>query len=39
MLRSLKLKEIEHDFGQIPQGKPVYYSFEIVNTGKEALKA
>jgi hypothetical protein len=34
----LKLKEIEHDFGQIPQGKPVYYSFEIVNSGKEALK-
>lgn len=29
----LKLKEVEHDFGQIPQGKPVYYNFEIVNTG------
>jgi hypothetical protein len=34
----LKLKETEHDFGQIPQGKPVYYNFEIVNTGKEPLK-
>ena len=34
----LKLKETEHDFGKIPQGKPVYYNFEIVNTGKEALK-
>ena len=35
----LKLKETEHDFGQIPQGKPVYYNFEIINTGKEPLKA
>jgi hypothetical protein len=34
----LKLKETEHDFSKIPQGKPVYYSFEIVNTGKTALK-
>ena len=34
----LKLKETEHDFGQIPQGKPVYYNFEIINTGKEPLK-
>ena len=34
----LKLKETEHDFGKIPQGKPVYYSFEIVNTGSEPLK-
>jgi hypothetical protein len=34
----LKLKETEHDFGKIPQGKPVYYNFEIVNTGKEPLK-
>jgi hypothetical protein len=34
----LKLKEAEHDFGQIPQGKPVYYNFEIINTGKEPLK-
>jgi len=34
----LKLKETEHDFSSIPQGKPVYYSFEIVNTGKTALK-
>ena len=28
-------KELAHDFGKIPQGKPVYYSFEIVNEGKE----
>lgn len=34
----LKLKETEHDFSQIPQGKPVYYSFDIVNTSKTALK-
>jgi hypothetical protein len=34
----LQIKEMEHDFGQIPQGKPVYYTFEIVNTGKKELK-
>ena len=34
----LQLKEMEHDFSQIPQGKPVYYNFEIVNTGKTELK-
>lgn len=34
----LKLKETEHDFGQIPQGKPVYYNFTIINTGKTELK-
>ena len=34
----LQIKEMEHDFGKIPQGKPVYYSFEIVNTGKTELK-
>ena len=34
----LKLKQTEHDFGKIPQGKPVYYTFEIVNTGTQALK-
>jgi hypothetical protein len=34
----LQLKETEHDFTKIPQGKPVYYVFEIVNTGKQALK-
>ena len=35
---ALKLKETEHDFGKIPQGKPVFYSFEIINTGTEPLK-
>jgi hypothetical protein len=34
----LQLKETSHDFGKIPQGKPVYYTFEIVNTGKSPLK-
>ena len=34
----LQLKETEHDFGKIPQGKPVFYTFEIVNTGKTELK-
>ena len=34
----LKLKEAEHDFGKIPQGRPVYYTFDIVNTGTQPLK-
>ena len=34
----LQFKETEHDFSSIPQGKPVYYTFEIVNTGKTAVK-
>lgn len=34
----LLLKESSHEFGKIPQGKPVYYIFEIVNTGKTPLK-
>ena len=34
----LQLKETEHDFSQIPQGKPVFYNFEIVNTGSTELK-
>ena len=34
----LILKESEHDFDKIPQGKPVYYSFLVTNTGKTELK-
>jgi len=34
----LQIKEMEHDFGKIPQGKPVYFFFEIQNTGATALK-
>lgn len=35
---AIKLKETEHDFGKIPQGKPVYYNFEIVNVSNAPLK-
>jgi hypothetical protein len=34
----LEVKETEHDFGKIPQGKPVYYFFEIANTSDLPLK-
>jgi len=34
----LQIKEMEHDFGKIPQGKPVYFFFEVQNTGTTALK-
>jgi hypothetical protein len=34
----IQLKETEHDFGMIPQGKAVFYVFDIVNTGSTALK-
>ncbi len=34
----LKLKETEHNFDKIPQGKPVYHIFEIVNIGTVPLK-
>ena len=34
----LVLKETSHDFGKIPQGRPVNYVFEIVNTGAVPLK-
>jgi Protein of unknown function (DUF1573) len=34
----LMIKELEHDFAKIPQGKPVYYNFEITNSGKTPLK-
>ena len=33
----LAIKET-HDFGKIPQGKPVTYNFEVTNTGKTAYK-
>jgi len=35
---ALTMKETEHDFGKIPQGKPVTYLFEIKNTGKTPMK-
>ena len=33
----LLLKETSHDFGKIPQSRPVTYVFEIVNTGTTPL--
>jgi hypothetical protein len=35
---NLGLKEMEFDFGRIPQGKPVTHIFEVANTGKDSLK-
>lgn len=35
---SLRIKEIDFNFGKIPQGKPVTHYFEIMNTGKDAFK-
>ena len=34
----LKFIQTEHDFGKIPQGKPVHFNFEVVNTSQEPLK-
>ncbi len=34
----LTLKETEFDFGKIPQGKPVYHVFEIINKSDRPLK-
>jgi hypothetical protein len=34
----LQIKETVHDFGKIPQGKPVFYFFDIANTGTTPLK-
>jgi hypothetical protein len=34
----LEIKSLEHNFGKIPQGKPVYHFFEIVNKGSKPLK-
>jgi hypothetical protein len=35
---TLGTKEAEYDFGKIPQGKPVYHSFEVFNFGSAAFK-
>ncbi len=32
------LKELEFNFGKIPQGKPVTHVFEVVNSGKDSLR-
>jgi hypothetical protein len=31
-------KETVYDFGKIPQGKPVYHTFEVVNKGNTPMK-
>lgn len=33
----ISFKQVEHDFGNIPQGKPVSIAFEFKNTGKTPL--
>lgn len=35
---AIELKTTEHDFGKIPQGKPVYYTFEVINKTAAPLK-
>jgi hypothetical protein len=34
---ALEVKELEFDFGTIPQGKPVYHVFQITNKGNAPL--
>lgn len=34
---AITLKETAFDFGTIPQGKPVYHFFEVINSGKDPL--
>ena len=34
----LQFKETEYNFGKIPQGKPVYHFFELVNTTNKPIK-
>lgn len=35
---SLDVKEVEFDFGKIPQGKPVFHYFEVFNKGNTGIK-
>lgn len=35
---ALEIKQAEFDFGKIPQGKPVFHYFDIVNTSDKAFK-
>lgn len=34
----ISLKEVQYDFGKIPQGKPVTHVFEVANNGKASFK-
>jgi hypothetical protein len=36
-LASFHWTETDHDFGKIPQGKPVTVKFQFTNTGSEPL--
>ncbi len=36
-LEPLQFKETEHDFGNVPQGKPVFYFFEVKNSGTKPV--
>jgi hypothetical protein len=38
ILDVMEVKETVYDFGKIPQGKPVYHFFEVVNKGVLPLK-
>ena len=35
---ALQPQQTEYNFGKVPQGKPVYYTFTIVNKSNQALK-
>ena len=35
---ALEVKVTEYDFGKIPQNRPVYYYFEVVNKGETPFK-
>jgi hypothetical protein len=35
---ALEVKATTYDFGKIPQGKPAYHYFEVINTGTTPLK-
>lgn len=35
---SISLKQLNHDFGKIQQGRPVTYVFEVTNIGTEPLR-
>jgi hypothetical protein len=34
----LEVREAEFDFGKIPQGKPVFHFFDVVNRGSKPLR-
>lgn len=33
----LQFKEVEYDFGSVPQGKPVYHYFELKNSSSKPI--